>query len=159
MDIPIIQPRPGPAPARPATAFDIPILVKRGAVPGSGPNVEMQLRHAPSGTFPGDHARAQAEMRIAKGVGEMLHRQFRGHFWQVEVDIKQGVCLITIPILLGNWKYNIPLKALRPELVMRAGGEILERFNLPRSSIDVAAFCEARGKRVSRASHKPPTGS
>jgi hypothetical protein len=97
-------------------------------------------------------------MAIAKMVAEDLHTYYRGHFWAVHVDSKQGICLITIPVLLGNWKYKIPLTGLTTEMVVRAGGEILERFNIPRSSLDVAAFVAAREKRVSRASQRPPTG-
>lgn len=116
----------------------------------------MRLQHNRPGTFPADEARARAELRIAKGVGELLHKHYRGHFWQVEADTKQGVCLITIPVLLENWKWKINLAELTPEAVVRAGGELLERFNIPRGDLDVARFVEARKHRVSRATQRPP---
>lgn len=153
-DIPMIQPR-GPAPAVPPSTFDIPILMDKGLVPGKGPRVEWQLKHERSATF-GEDQHAAVDMQMAKGIGRLLHSHYRGHFWDVIVDSRQGYCAITITILLGNWKYKIPLKDLTPQMVIEAGGHILERFTIPRSSIDMAAFVAAREKRVSRASQLPP---
>jgi hypothetical protein len=150
----LIEPR-GPAPAVAPSRFDIPILVNKAPVPGSGPRVDVHMTRQRSGVFD-DSAYAEFDMTLAREAGLTLHNHYRGHLWSVEVDSRQGVCFITIPILLGNWKYIIPLKMLNPAMVIKAGGEILERFNLPRSRIDFASFLEARGKSVSRASQRPP---
>lgn len=117
----------------------------------------MHLMHQRSATFDTDHL-AEVDMRIAKGIGEFLHSHFAGHFWQVYVDSHQNLVTITIPILLGNWKYSYRLSDFGMEKALKAGGEILERFNIPRSRIDVPAFCEARKKSVSRISQTPPGG-
>lgn len=159
MDTPIIQGR-GPKPAVPASAFDIPVLVRQETIGGRGqgsPRVNVQLRAAPSATFY-DPDRDKVDLQCARGIGRLLHDHYQGHFWEVMVDSKQGIATITISVLLGNWKYLIKLDDLSPAMVITAGGEILERFNIPRSSIDVAAFVEARKRRVSRARQKPPTG-
>jgi len=157
LDIPILKPR-GPAPAAPPSRYDIPILLRKGLVPGSGPRVQYQLQHQRAGVFAEEGRKnAGADMAITKWVAELLHSHYRGHFWAVATDSHQGVCLITIPTLLGNWKWCIRLNELTPWMVIKAGGDILERFNIPRSAIDVAAFCEARLRRVSRASQKPPS--
>jgi hypothetical protein len=148
----LIEPR-GPAPAVAHSRFDIPILIAKAPVEGTG--VEMRLQRQRSAVFD-DTETASFDLTMACETGLTLHSHYRGHPWTVEVDSKQGVCLITLPILLGNWKYTIPLKMLNPAMVIKAGGEILERFNLPRSRIDFASFLEARGKSVSRASQRPP---
>lgn len=148
--------------------YETPILTPRGA-PGDpitlstdhhkagfgAPRIQLQGRVTPSGSFP-DAARDKADMQMAKGVGRLLQAHYGGHLWQVEVDSKQGVCLITIVLLLGNWKYKLPLATMQPADVIRAGGEILERFNIPRSNMDVGSFLDAKKLAVSRASDKPP---
>jgi hypothetical protein len=136
--------------------FDVPIIACREALGGSGNAVSLELRHERNGTHGDEHI--AADMDMAKQVGECLHKHYRGHFWAVHVDSKQGVCLISIPVLLGNWKYLIKLRDLTPLAVFNAGGEILERFNIPRSALDVAAFCEARKLAVSTINQTPPGG-
>ncbi len=154
----MIQPQ-GQAPALPPSRFDIPIIRNRGLVPGRGPRVEYQFQEGKRGTFLEEAANnREADQTLMKEVSRILHTHYRGHFWAVMVDSHQGVCQITIPILLGNWGWTILLTELTPWLVIKAGGDILERFNIPRSGLDVARFVEAREHRVSRASQKPPGG-
>lgn len=152
MNIPALQPR-GPAPAVAPSRFDIPVIVKREHAPGPI-RTEVSVGYQRSSVANDRHA--EFDMTLAREVGRTLLAHYPGHFWAVECDSKQGICTITIPILLGNWKYIIPLTRLNPQMVLRAGGEILERFKIPRSSLDLAAFLDARKKRVSRASQKPP---
>jgi hypothetical protein len=164
-DIPIIKPRQPLAAATPhAPDPDGPITVTRGLVPATSssrarsPRVVFTSEVDVGGVFAREKlSRAKVDRATAAGVFRLLQTSYRGHFWRVEVDSHQGVCTITIPVLLGNWKYIIHLDKLTPQAVIRAGGEILERFKIPRSAIDVAAFCEARKRRVSRTSQKVPT--
>lgn len=136
--------------------FDIPVL-RAGLVPGKGNKVEYQFKAGEPGLFAREEAdRQAADLTTTKWVGEVLHSHYRGHFWSVEVSSVQGVCLIGIPVLLGNWKYIIKLRHLTAKTVIEAGGHILERFKIPRSSLDVAAFVGARKHRISRANHNPP---
>lgn len=137
--------------------FDLPTITKSGTLGGSGPRILLHTKHERSATHTeADRDHTAIDQSIAESVGRMLHHHYRGHFWMVHVDSKQGVCLITIPVLLGNWKYKIPLTSLSEAMVVRAGGEILERFKIPRGNIDIAAFVSARGKAVSRANEQPP---
>lgn len=146
-DTPILTPR--ASPGDPITVRTDHVKARAGT-----PRVQVQSRITPSSLSNAD--RDRIDMQTARGVGRLLHSHYAGHFWSVEVDSRQGVCLIGIVLLLGNWKYKLPLASMTPADVIRAGGEILERFNIPRSSIDVAAFVNAKKRAVSRASDKPP---
>lgn len=156
----LIQPRGHALAARPST-FDIPILLRTGNVPGSGMRVQYAMQRDRAGTFAEEEEEnAAADLATTKWVAELLHAHYRGHFFAVATDSHQGVCWITIPILLGNWKFMLRLKDLNPAKVIKAGGELLERFNIPRSNIDVglAAFVDARKRSVSGIRQKPPGG-
>jgi hypothetical protein len=148
-DIPILAPRASPGD---------PITMRQDFVKGAnGPRMNIQSRITPSQVH-ADAERDQRDMQMARGIGRYLHSLYEGHFWQVEVDSKQGYAAITIPLLLGNWKWKIPLTELSQAMVRKAGGEILERFKIPRSTIDVGAFLGAKKNAVSRASQTPPGG-
>lgn len=87
------------------------------------------------------------EVGQCKAIAQVLHAHFPGHAWAVEVLADQGVAKVSIPELLGpNWGYVLHLDKLQPSDVVRAGGEILERFEIPRSSIDMAAYMSAEQK-------------
>jgi hypothetical protein len=84
-------------------------------------------------------------MMVAKAITRVLLSQYRGHFWVVESNRAQGIAWISIPLLLGEWKYIFKLsEELTPAMIIRAGGQILERFNIPRSNLDVASFIAAK---------------
>jgi hypothetical protein len=135
--------------------FDIPIIKSADHVGGSGPRV---MVHGKVDRAQSAHEAMlnERDMRIAARVGEILHFHYRGHFWQVTSDSKQGVVTITIPVLLGNHKYVIKLAGLTDASVIEAGGHILERFKIPRGQLDVAAFVNARNLAVSRGNQQPP---
>ncbi len=94
---------------------------------------------------------AYADMAMATNVGRVLTAHYPGHFWNVECSHRQGVVLINIPILMGQIKYNTPIRELWSDpgglSVMRAAGEILERFNIPRTGFEVGHFREALARR------------
>lgn len=76
---------------------------------------------------------AAAEVQ-AKNAADMLHKHYPGWLWGVHVDSDGGVMKVMLLSVSGSWGFIIKLKDLDPEYrkVMRAGGEILERFNLSR---------------------------
>jgi hypothetical protein len=76
---------------------------------------------------------AAAEVQ-AKNAADMLHKHYPGWLWGVHVDDVGGVMKVLLLSVSGSWGFVIKLKDLDPEyrMVMRAGGEILERFNLSR---------------------------
>lgn len=121
------------------------IRTGRSFIPGSGPRVQINVGYE-AGTLFEDIARRNADIAMAKQVAECLHKHYRGHFWSVSVDSKQGICLIWIPTLMRQWKYviNLSKDELTPAAVVKAGGEILERHNLARGELNVDRYQEAR---------------
>lgn len=98
-------------------------------------------------------------LTVAKAMFRVLLAAYPGHFWEVNVDREKGIAWITIPLLLGNWKYVFKLSEdIQPADITRAGGSILERFNIPRSALDIGDFINAKKLAVSRASQIPPGG-
>lgn len=120
---------------------------------------EIQQYHVPSGD-PSEHdPHAQWNLMVSKAIFRVLLSAYPGHFWEVVVDREKGIATITIPLLLGNWKYLFKLSEdIQPADIIRAGGEILERFNIPRSPLNIADFINAKKLAVSRASQIPPGG-
>jgi hypothetical protein len=88
----------------------------------------------------GENAMAEQDLCIA--VGEDLTRSYPGYDWYVGVILEAGS--IAIDLLCGkppqyrNHGYLLHIPSLLGpgghERVMRAGGELLERFGLPRTS-------------------------
>lgn len=76
-----------------------------------------------------------------------LEQFYPGHHWRVIHDSFQGVCLISIPILMGVNNFmavNLKTHALDSHRVKNAGGEILERYRLQRGRFQLDQFLDAR---------------
>lgn len=75
-----------------------------------------------------------AEMHLAGQIGEALNKHYPGHLWAVNVDNVGGVVNIFNMRLSGRWGFTLHLNDVLhdPDLktVMRAGGELLERYRL-----------------------------
>ena len=114
------------------------------------PNIQVQHRHIRAGLLPEERdPYAEWDLMVAKAITRVLLSQYRGHFWVVECNRKQGIAWISIPLLLGEWKHVFRLSEdITPADIIRAGGEILERFNIPRSNLDVASFIAAKNMAV-----------
>ena len=73
------------------------------------------------------------ENRICAMVGEELEKHYGGWEWYVECVLETGVVSVRNNTLDGDYGFYIPLSKLlnetNPQLVMLAGGEILERYN------------------------------
>jgi len=73
---------------------------------------------------------------MAKNMAETLHKHYPGQLWAVTCDGRSGVATVRNLSLSANWGYIIKLQNLKADhdgkLVMRAGGEILERFKVAR---------------------------
>ena len=97
----------------------------------------------------GNDDKIASEMAIAKNITEILQHFYPGHFWMVHVDARQGIAYLKIPTLMPKSHcYNIHLHRVSGpndlvRVVKHFGGEILERFNIPRSGIDVSSYCAA----------------
>jgi hypothetical protein len=80
---------------------------------------------------------------------KVLEAEYPGHTWRVLHETAQGVCLISIPILMGINNYmavNLKTHALDSYRVKMAGGEILARYGLKRGRFELDPFLEAREK-------------
>lgn len=77
---------------------------------------------------------------LAMEVGDTLNKHYPGHLWAVTVDEDGGVLVVKNLALSGNWGFVFHLnklpngKSIRPAVV-RAGGELLERYNLSRGRL------------------------
>lgn len=89
------------------------------------------------------------DLALTKRMAEVLERHYPGHPWMVQVSHAQGVAYIKLPILMKrNQAYilHIDRMAMDPSLrcVMRAGGELLEKYSVPRSQFLLDHFLTAR---------------
>ena len=76
---------------------------------------------------------------IAKEVAELLLATYPGYLWAVSIDSRDNVGMLDVRnlSLSGKWGFRFPLKEYLDGLdtrrkIMRAGGEILERYRMPR---------------------------
>jgi hypothetical protein len=83
------------------------------------------------------------EFFLAKNAAELLHKHYPGHLWAVTVD----GCFLDVRNLYldGKWGFRLSIPAIysSSELdkrVMRAGGELLERYRQRRAHADEAAL-------------------
>jgi hypothetical protein len=81
------------------------------------------------------------ELEIATYIAETLLRKYPGYPWAVQVNGEGGIATIQLDFT-GKWAFVLHLKALEHDLelksVMRAGGELLERYKLRRGAADDA---------------------
>ena len=92
-----------------------------------------------------------------KQATAVLEAEYPDHFWFVRHESAQGVCLISVPILMGVNNYvavNLKSHALDSHRVKMAGGEILERYRLRRGPFELAPFLEAREKHSALVDHR-----
>jgi hypothetical protein len=82
------------------------------------------------------------ELMLAKHAAELLHKHYPGHLWGVNVE---GPFLdVRNFYLAGEWGFRLSIPAIysASELdarIMRAGGEILERYRQRRGAVDEAS--------------------
>tara|TARA_B100000242_G_scaffold264461_1_gene212008 strand:+ start:2424 stop:2816 length:393 start_codon:yes stop_codon:yes gene_type:complete len=87
------------------------------------------------------------EMNMASRAAAQLDKHYTGYRWQVAV--RGAVAIVRNPALSADMGYFINLNdpsVTFEDAIMRAGGEILERHNLRRGNVDVAAYAEEASK-------------
>lgn len=92
---------------------------------------------------------ARMDMANAKWMLEVLQKHYPGHGWRTVYDGAQKMAYFSLPVLMGInkfWAINLTTDALDEGLMMRAGGQLLERYGLSRSRFQLAPFLEAREK-------------
>jgi len=91
------------------------------------------------------------DMRVARGIGELLNKHYFGYRWKSFADCRQGIVGFSIPELMGETLHMvINLKQfadLQPQLIVEKAGELLERMHLPRGQVDMAAYAFAVANR------------
>lgn len=79
------------------------------------------------------------ETALAMRILEKLVKEFPGYDWHVEVNFQGEICTVRTEFG-GQWGYLLHLDQVIHDpdlkLVRWAGGELLERYNLPRMRAD-----------------------
>jgi len=80
-----------------------------------------------------------ANQTIAKEVAECLDKHYPGHAWGVRANVETGIVQVYNLRLSGQWGFVLKIDDLITDpgmrLTIRAGGELLERYNLSRSAL------------------------
>lgn len=72
---------------------------------------------------------------VARQTFEILHKKFPGYTWLVGVDLDGGILDIRVKNFPNRWGFTEHISRWTPQRVMRAGGEVLERWHLSRARI------------------------
>lgn len=96
----------------------------------------------PNGEFePGK--KAEADQEICKNALAVLQQHYSAYLWVLGCNSQQGIMTIGIPELC-EWVYVVPLPILFSDpsmkCVVRGAGEFLERYNIPRSNLNLAHY-------------------
>lgn len=92
---------------------------------------------------------ARMDLANAKWMMDVLSNEYQGIPWRTVYDGAQKMAYFSIPILMGInkfWAVNLVTDEMTAALLKRAGGELLERYNLPRGCFNLNAFLDARDK-------------
>lgn len=97
---------------------------------------------------------------VCCAIGRVLHSHYRGHDWQVWVSREAGIAKIWLNCLMNpQFPYIVHLtELLQPRDFITAGGEILERYRIPRSQIDFGLVHDIRRKMGPLATRMLPPG-
>lgn len=91
----------------------------------------------------------EKDLAIARTMAQWLQRHYSGHFWSTKSDLKHGVVMFNIPILMGtDWWWVISLSKTDDicKEMARGAGELLERYSIRRGAFHEGEFLEARAK-------------
>lgn len=90
---------------------------------------------------------AANDILMAKEMAEALHSAYPGHMWAVSVDGQTGFADVRNLALSGNWGFRLRLDTIYTasefkKRVLRAGGEILERYRLRRGAFNETQYSD-----------------
>lgn len=94
---------------------------------------------------------AAADAALSKRVFATLQQHYPFHTWNVEVNHAGGIVKIRLDVVMPKSRWfvlHIARLASDPGLrsVIRAGGDLLERYNLPRRAFHLDHFLAARSQ-------------
>ncbi len=76
------------------------------------------------------------DLLTARQMAETLHKHYPGHLWAVTCEGLKGIATVRNLRLSGHWGFIIKLRDLNADPgmkeVIRAGGELLERYRVAR---------------------------
>lgn len=79
------------------------------------------------------------DMDMANRIGECLNKHYPGYMWGVGVHSETGMIYVQNFSLSGEWGFNLHYSVVQEDvelkIIMRAGGEILERYRLSRGRL------------------------
>jgi hypothetical protein len=107
-------------------------------------------------------ARIAWECDMARRIVETLQLYYPGHAWEVTCDKRHGGAQLRIAVLMtGDHCYFMRFSDIDgansfDRVVRNAGGELLERFNIPRAGFQLASWMEARPKAVFHTNQRMP---
>lgn len=86
-----------------------------------------------------DVGQTQADMTLAKNCGDTLLKHYPNHLWAV--NVAKGIISVKNMSLSGTWGFIIKTGEIfsatqLDKLLMRAGGEILERYKMTRTPLN-----------------------
>ena len=76
------------------------------------------------------------DKEISKAVGEVLYKHYPGYRWAVHCDGHNGVVDVRNLTLSGKWGFRMMLRDMCTQEIVRAGGEILERYRVRRGKLN-----------------------
>lgn len=143
-------------------AFDTPIIAKSELLePRRNAHTLMLTTHQRSEEDGEQDPHAAWDDMVCCAIGRVLHSHYQGHDWNVWVSRKAGIAKIWLSCLMNpQFPYVMKLsESIQPSDIMRAGGDILERYGIPRSTVDFSLMNQIRknfGPLVTRM--RPPGG-
>lgn len=95
-----------------------------------------------------------AEMALAKQMQEIACKEFPGYGWVCGADLRKTAGIVTMrlpPLMAEGIVYVEHAEKLNNyndlvAFVKKSGGEILERFRLPRAKLTIESFDDARAR-------------
>lgn len=91
----------------------------------------------------------EANARIARLAWTILQDHYPGHAWLTRASVKQGIVEVKLHAFT-DWSQVVKLTDFFSDpsgkLTMRAGGDLLERFGLGRSGLELGHMLEAMKK-------------
>jgi hypothetical protein len=94
---------------------------------------------------------AAADMAIVKTVRTVLQEHYFGYPWHVKSEIRQGIVAFNIPSLMGETLHQVIVLRRWPDLtedlIVRLGGDLLERMNLRRGPMVFVDYALALGRK------------
>lgn len=90
------------------------------------------------------------EVAVAKKAGAILERHYPGQPFELRVDAREGVLRMRLNPFMGLHWHVVHLATLAGDpgfkAVIRAAGEILERYQMPRAGFSLDHFLAARSQ-------------